>query len=343
MAAPDRRTDPPLDRTLYEEPYHFDFFQAVRLLGLLRPDRAPVGRDADPGREVARFRAHLSLSFPASSIHRLESPADDADAPPEMTVAFLGLTGPMGVLPHAYTELLMERTRAGDRTAAAFFDLFHHRLISLFFRAWERVRPPLAFERGEHDRFSSYLFDLIGLGAGPLRDRHDFPDASLLFYSGLFAQRHRPAVVLEALLSESFGLPVEVRQFVGRWLRLEPDDLSTLGASGRHNQLGTSFVLGARTWDEPGKFRLRIGPLNFPQFLALLPDGPTFRPLAQMARLFVDAEFDFDLQLVLRAADVPPCLMSSAPGAGARLGRYAWLTSRAVTKDVDDAVFPAGV
>ena len=341
MAAPDRRTDPPLEQALFEEPYRFDFFQAVRLLGHLRPDRAPVGREAHPAREVARFLTHLSLSFPASSIHQLE-PAPE-DAPPEMTVAFLGLTGPMGVLPHAYTELLMDRVRAGDRTAAAFLDLFNHRLISLFFRAWERVRPPLAFERGEDDRFSSYLFDLIGLGSGPLRDRHEFSDASLLFYSGHFAQRHRPAVALEALLNESFGLPVAVIQFVGRWLRLEPDDLSTLGASGRHNQLGSSFVLGARTWDEPGKFRLRVGPLDFPRFLSLLPDGPTFRPLAQMARLFVDAEFDFDLQLVLRAADVPPCRLSSAPGAGARLGRYAWLTSRTVTADVDDAVFPAGV
>ncbi len=340
MGAPDRRADPPLDRTLYEEPYRFEFFQAVRLLGLLRPDHAPIGRDADPGREVVRFLAHLSLSFPASAIHRLDPPAD---APPEMTVAFLGLTGPMGVLPHAYTELLMERARAGDRTAAAFFDLFHHRLISLFFRAWERVRPPLAFERGDDDRFASYLFDLIGLNAGPLRDRHDFADAPLLFYSGLFAQRHRPAVVLEALLNESFGLPIEVRQFAGRWLRLEPEDLSTLGASGRHNQLGTSFVLGARTWDEPGKFRLRVGPLTFPQFLALLPDGRTFRPLAQMARHFVDAGLDFDLQLVLRAAEVPPCRLTSAPGAGARLGRYAWLTSKAAPVDADDAVFPSGV
>ena len=49
------------------------------------------------------------------------------------------------------------------------------------------------------------VFSLLGLGARPLRDRHEFPDDALLFYAGFFAQRHRPAVVLEALLRASPG------------------------------------------------------------------------------------------------------------------------------------------
>src|SRR5262249_12446260 len=137
MATPRRRTDPPLERELFEEPYRFDFFQAVRLLGRLQPDRARVGHGGHPGREVARFRARQSLAFPPSSVHELERPKDP-DGPPEMTVAFLGLTGPSGVLPRVYTELLMERRRAGDRTPTAFFDVFNHRAISLFYRAWEK-------------------------------------------------------------------------------------------------------------------------------------------------------------------------------------------------------------
>ena len=116
-----------------------------------------------------------------------------------------------------------------------------------------------------------------------------------------------------------------------------------IGAAGAHNALGESLVLGGRVWDEQGKFRLRLGPLSFEQFRAHLPDGDAFRPLAQMARLFVDAEFAFDVQLVLKADEVPDCRLSSAPGAGARLGRYAWLRSRPLARDVDDAVFASGV
>jgi type VI secretion system protein ImpH len=325
---------------LFEEPYRFDFFQAVRLLGRLAPDRAPVGHEGPPDREVARFPARLSLNFPASAIHELERP-EDPDAPPAMTVAFMGLVGPSGVLPRVYTELLLARGRAGDRTAAAFFDVFNHRAVSLFHRAWEKYRFLVARERGEADRFSEAIFHLIGLGAGPLRGRHEFPDDVLLFYSGFFAQRRRPAVVLEALLRDYFEVPVEVHQFMGRWLRLAPGDRSKIGASGAHNALGSGMILGQKVWDEQGMIRVRIGPLSFEQFLAHQPDGDASRPLAQMVRLFVDGEFDLQVQLVLRADEVPACRLTSGPGTGPRLGRYSWLKSGRFDRDVDDAVFPA--
>src|SRR5262245_38704311 len=109
--------DPPLERTLFEEPYRFDFFQAVRLLGWLQPDRAPVGRRGPAAREVARFVTRPSLSFPASAIHQLRRPSEGHE-PPAMMVTFLGLCGPSGVLPRNYTELLLERARLGDRTLA---------------------------------------------------------------------------------------------------------------------------------------------------------------------------------------------------------------------------------
>ena len=342
MATAVRRADPPLGETLFEEGYRFDFFEAVRILERLLPDRAAVGREGPPDREVVRFRSHLTLAFPASSVHHLDRAAE-ADGPLAMTVSFMGLTGPMGVLPQVYTELLLERRRSGDRTAGAFLDLFNHRMVSLFFRAWEKYRVAISYERGEGERFSRFLLDFMGLGGRGLRDRHEFPDAVLLFYTGFFAQRHRPAVVLERLLQDAFGQPVEVHQFVGQWLKLEPGDRSVLSPAGPHNQLGVSLVLGDRVWDEQGKFRIRIGPLTFDRFREFLPDGPPFRRLAQMARLFVDGEFDFDVQLVLRADEVPESRLTSAAGAGPRLGRYAWLKSREFARDADDAVFAAGV
>jgi type VI secretion system protein ImpH len=340
MATSRGRTDSPLEQTLFEEPYRFDFFQAVRLLGRLRPDCASVGHEGHPEREIARFRARQSFSFPPSSIHEIERP-EDPDRPPEMTVAFMGLTGPSGVLPRVYTELLIERHRSGDRTPAAFFDAFNHRAVSLFYRAWEKYRFVVARERGRDDRFSDVVLSLVGLGARPLRGRHEFPDDALLFYAGLFAQRHRPAVVLGALLRDYFAVPVEVRQFVGRWLTLAPVDRSTAGASGSNNALGASTILGSKVWDEQGMIEIRVGPLSFPEFLSHQPDGPSSVPLAQMVRLFVDGEFDVRVRLVLRADEVPPCRLSSEPGLGTRLGRYSWPKSAEFDRDVDNAVFPA--
>ncbi len=340
MATPVGREVPPVERTLFEEPFRFDFFQAVRLLERLAPGLRAVGREGPARREVARFGAARGLAFPASAIQALDG---SGEGPAAMTVGFMGLTGPMGVLPHSYTEMVVERQRAGDRTLAAFLDLFNHRLISLFYRAWEKYRPGLAYERGADDPFAGAIDSLIGLGMEPLRGRHAFPDAAPRFYAGLFAQRHRSAVMLERLLREYFGLPVEVLQFQGRWLRLDPADRSRLGASNRNNQMGVSLVVGERVRDEQGRFRLRLGPLTIRQFRALSPEGPAFRALVEMTRLYVDAELDFDVQLVLLASDVPDCRLGAGDGPGARLGRDAWLKVGPLSADADEAVHASGV
>jgi type VI secretion system protein ImpH len=341
MAAESRGTDPSLEKTLFAEAYRFDFFQAVRLLERLARSggRTPVGGDGPPAREVVRFLSKLSLAFPPSAIDRIEPPPPESTAPPRMTVSFLGLTGPSAVLPHVYTEHLLKRNHAGDRTLAEFLDLINHRLIALFYRAWEKHHVIVAHERGGEDAFARYLFALIGLGIAPLRNRHSFPDIALLKYAGIFAQRHRPAIVLEALLGEVFGLPIAVEQFVGHWLALEPADCSTIGAAGANNALGISMVLGDRVRDEQGSIRIRLGPLSLVQFQSYLPGSPGFHRLSELVRLFVDAEFDFDVQLVLKAEEVPDCRLASDPAGGARLGRFAWLKTRPLPRDPDDAVF----
>jgi type VI secretion system protein ImpH len=346
MATESRRPDAPLalERLLFAEAYRFDFFQAVRLLERLAGDSVPIGSEGPPRREAVRFRTERSLVFPASAIKSLEPQTSEGPSrAPNMTVAFLGLTGPSGVLPHVYTELLLERARAGDRTLADFLDLINHRLISLFYRAWEKHHVIVAHEKGVADPFAGYLFALMGLGIPPLRDRHSFRDRSLLKYAGIFARRHRPAVVLEALLRDVFELPATVEQFVGHWLALEPGDRSTIGAAGANNALGVSLVVGERVWDEQGSIRVRLGPLSFDQFRSFLPDGPAYRHLTELVRLFVDAEFDFDVQLVLKDEEVPRCRLTSAPAQGARLGRFAWLKARPLGRDADDAVFRSRV
>jgi len=340
MATPSRREEPSLDKLLFDEPYRFDFFQAVRLLARLRPERAVVGREGPADKEVVRFQAFLSMCFPASSIQSLEY-AEEPAHPPEMTVNFMGMTGPSGVLPHVYTELLIERSKQGDRSLASFLDLINHRLISLFYRAWEKHHFIVARERGEDEPLARHLFRLMGFGTPALLNRHDFPDAALLPYAGYFARRVRPAVGLESLLTDYFGLPIRVEQFVGRWLQLGLEDRSKIGASGRNNGLGTSLLLGSRVWDVQGKIRIKVGPLSLASFQSLQPDTPGFRALTQFVRLYVDMEFEFDVQLILKAEDVPPCQLSAQQGA--RLGRSAWSRANPLMEDVKDAIFASGV
>jgi type VI secretion system protein ImpH len=353
MASPNRRQDAPLAETLFEEPFRFEFFQAVRLLEQLDGGRVPVGHDGPPGREVVRFVGHLAMDFPASAIHSLDRPptADDdgPGRPPRMETPFMGLIGTLGALPTIYTETLVLMSSRGRAAAVDFLDQFHHRLVSLFYRAWQKYHIAALWEQGQASRgkgragddpFTRRIFDLIGLGLEPLRDRQAFPDHSLLFYAGLFAQQHRSAVSLEALLRDYFGHPASVATFAGQWLRLAPEQRSRMGRLGAYNRLGVDTVAGHKAWDVQSHFRVRIGPLRFAEFVEFLPGGAAFEALADLVRLYVRAELDFDVQPILRADEVPWCRASRGQG-GSRLGRTSWLKCKEFARDAEDAVFLA--
>jgi type VI secretion system protein ImpH len=330
MATESGRTSNPLIGVLFEEPYRFEFFQAVRLLERIYPESQPVGRHGEPGQEAVRFRTRVSLTFAASQIHQITDWNRGEERTPQMTVAFMGLTGPAGVLPHHYTELLVERTRYRDTALWEFLDLFNHRMISFFYRAWEKYRFPVAYERGD-DRFTEFLFDLVGMGTRGLRNQLSFPDEALLYYGGLVAQRPHSASAMEAVLGDYFGVPAHVEQFSGQWLKIEEESLTRIG--GLNAELGVMSVAGTRAWDDQSKFQLQFGPLSFSEFKVFLPTGSAFQPASDLTRLLAGLEFDFDIRLTLKADEVPDCVLSGRTEQGPMLGWTSWLKSMPLTED----------
>jgi type VI secretion system protein ImpH len=364
MAATSGEPAASLAERLFAEGHGFDFFQAVRLLEKMAPERRPVGHEAAPSMEAARFRAHTALNFPASAIYQIEPAAPS----PIVTVTFMGLTGPSGVLPRHYTEMLMRagEVRGPERYVARdWFDLFNHRLISLFYRAWTKYRFWLAYERGEYaeadpDIFTESLYSLIGLGARSLRNRlrvaiparaegvqgervlARVDDLALTYYAGLLSHRPRCAVSLERLLEDFFGIPIRVLEFQGQWLQLDPENQSRVGAEAGNTTMGVNVVVGDRVWDIRGKIRIRLGPLTYKQFASFLPDqSPVkerkeFFRLMHLVRLYIGPELKVEVQLILKANEIPPCRSGRK---GARLGWDSWVTSRPMRRDSDDAVF----
>ena len=320
---------------LFDEGYRFGFFQAVRLLERMERDREPVGGAGPPAREVVRFRTRVSLAFPPSEIHEVRSQAG-SDLPPEMIVAFLGMTGPLGLLPHAYTELLIDRLRSQDRALWEFLDLFNHRLISFFYRAWEKYRFPVAYERKRSDPFTEYLFDLIGMGTAGLRARTSVPDEGLLLYAGLIGQKPHSATALKGILQDYFGAPVAIEQFQGQWIPLDPEYKTLLGAA--NSGLGSSTICGERIWNVQSKFCVRIGPLGLRQYTAFLPSGASFAPLCDLTRFLAGLELDFDVQPVLKAAEVPACQLATGAAEPPMLGWTTWLKTQELEEDASQVV-----
>jgi type VI secretion system protein ImpH len=324
----------------------------VRLLELINRQGKPVGHDFPAAQEAVRFRALLSRSFPAASVARIDPGLEhgEATAVPEMQVAFMGLTGPAGVLPEGYLDLLLQRLREHDHALRDFLDLFNHRTISLFYRAWEKYRFPVSFERARRtpdntDLFSGCLECLVGIGTAKQKERLPFADDALLRYAGHFAHFPRSAVVLETLLADYLQIPVRIEQLVGRWLLLEVEELTQLPSpecpGGRFNQLGGDLVIGARVWDVQSGFRICLGPLVQRQFAQLLPGGAQLRWLRSLAGMYAGPELDFEVQLILQATEVPMCRLGGRAGSVSRLGWNTWLCSAAPANDRDDARFHA--
>jgi type VI secretion system protein ImpH len=323
-----------VERLLREEPTSFGFFQAVRLLQRLRSDRKSVGHFVDPAQEVVQLRANSAISFPTAEIAELEL-ADGERA--RMTVNFMGLTGPQGLLPHHYSILIGDRNRARDLALGDFFDLFHHRMLSLFYRAWEKFQFLAAYERGVDDALTVHLRDFIGIGLESSRPELPFPADALLYHTGLLALQPRGAQALQQILADMLGLPTEITQFVGRWHPLPASDLCAVGEEEDvSNQLGVGTVVGDEIWDAQSGVRISLGPLSRAQYDALLPGGAAHATVRTLVRFFCHDQFDLELQLILARDQVPGFVLGAEAGPPQPLGWCTWISTRGFTRDADE-------
>ena len=317
-----RLSETTIGTELQENPCSFEFFQAVALLERLRAEMRAVGGFSSPDDETVRFSVNPHFGFPASEIQGLTVPEQ---GPAEMLVNFMGLTGPTGVLPHPYSELILERQRSKDRGLAAFFDIFNHRAISLFYRAWQRSRFPVSYAAGTRDYFTQYLLDLLGLGTADLRDRQSIEDEALMHYISLIVSQSRSAAALEQLLSDYFEVPVEVEQFTGAWYSIDDktqcqmDDSESLSI-----QMGFGAVVGDAIWDRQGSVRIRIGPLSLERYNDFSPGGSAYEALRSITRFFSNDCLDFEVQLILDRTQVPNIKLDLNDEMPARLGWVSW-------------------
>jgi type VI secretion system protein ImpH len=320
-SAPPQNTE--IEQLLREHPGRFEFFQAVRLLFRLFDRERPQGRFLHPKDEVLRFRVQPALGFPPNTIDQIQWRGGKA----QLLVTFMGLTGHAGVLPRCYSAFILSRIQERDFALADFLDNFNHRLISLFYGAWEKYRFGVAYEREGEDRLSQYLSCLIGLGTAGMANRLRIPDEPLLFYAGLLSLQPRSAQALGQLLEDYFEVPAAVEQFVGSWRPLDPGDQCDLSEDTLSGQLGVATVAGDVVWDLQSRIRLKLGPLSQEQYLSFLPSGSAWEPLCELVRFFCGREMEVEAQLVLERSEVPQCRMGRDDESGPRLGWLTWMRS----------------
>lgn len=311
-----------------QAPWRHDFFHALRWIEAAHPDKPRLGSARRPQDEPLRLGQVADLSFAPSALHAVV-PAS-ALSKPRLEVRFFGLFGPNGPLPLHLTEYARDRsTHRSDDSFARFADLFHHRLLLLFYRAWAQAQPAVGLDRPADDHFAAYVGSLIGMGSASQLLRSAVHDHAKLHFAGLFSRQVRNAAGLESILCAYLGRPVRVEQFVGRWLGLEPAERSRMGRSGARRKsptsmLGGGAVLGRMVWDRQHNFRIHIEALDASAFEALLPGGKTLAAVVALVEHYLGLEFGWDLQLWLKPEQVKP----SQPGRFGQLGWTTWLGSR---------------
>lgn len=354
MHSAQRRFEPAVIERLFEQPCRFQFFQAIRMLELW------LARNGVPHQgalvHFLRFQNSLSLNFPSSEIEALHPEPrklartahalSDALQRSELkyiriTPAFMGLLGIAGTLPAHDTERIAAHVLdEKDEGARAFLDLFSNRALALFYQAWSKYRLELHCQIRSEDKFLPLLLALAGLAPASLQ--HGLIDGGVLNESaGYFAaaMRQRPASApsIARVLSEYFGQSVKLTQFVGCWYDVPPTRQTSLGAS--HATLGSSAMLGARVWQRDLRLLVTIGPLDKAHLSAFLPGAKAAKALATMLALLAGVGFEYEVCLVLRAADIQGTSLTLEPCAercGGRLGWDSYLVTAPQAQDRAD-------
>lgn len=312
-----------LMNAVHEQPWAHDFFALIRRIDSLRPQSPRTGEAARPQQEALRLAQPPELDFAPAALSRLEL---RSHVPPRLSVRFFGLLGPHGPMPLHFTEYLRERVHHhGDSAGAHFLDIFHHRLLSLFYRAWAQAQPTVHVDLPRDDRFIAWLGAAAGLPARSGR----VPREAVAFHAGHLAGRTRCPEAACKILRHYFGVPVSLQPHVGQWLAVEADDRSRLGYARNRAErartpgatLGRSANAGSRTWDRQHRVRLRLGPLTHAQHASFLPGGDAWGPLTDWVALLTPPQMQWELELALHSDSRPPPML----GRCMRLGVTSWL------------------
>lgn len=312
-------------RELEEEPWRFDFFTVLRRLERTHPGMPRVGHSATLREEFVRLGQNPYLAFPASN---LEAVRRDRDGTFQVMVRFLGLLGPQGALPLATTAEAYEWFVKEDDAFARFLDIFNHRFLALFFRAWADARPIAQHERPLEDRFGDYVGSAIGMGRPAFRNLDTVPDAQKLAYAGLMGPAAKSAPRLEGLIGGVLGLTARVEEFIGSRLAMEVEDRTRLGRC--NARLGEDAMAGGSVFSVCDKIRITIRTGSLAQYERLLPEGALAVPLADLVLFYLGETMDWDMELSIPEREVPALRLGTGGGA---LGWTSWLAPAPVPPD----------
>ncbi|MFJ2992474.1 type VI secretion system baseplate subunit TssG [Pandoraea sp. NPDC087047] len=295
----------PLVQDLLARAPQMSFMQLCRVLELRAPDMPGLGTRNSPEHEAVRFRPWPRMGFPSAEVVAVERDEDRPDAPPTLRTTFLGLYGVDACVPSHMVDDITLREE-GFEAVAAFLDQFHHRTVTLLYRAWKKYRYPENFRSGGHDEHSRSLLCLAGFPDGDKPQRAGLPGVRMLAILGLLIQRTRTAEGLAGTIAVAApGVDVKVESFFAKTVSAGTPRPLTSAPGANARGLGADYVLGRRLAYRHGAVEALLHPTDSTQVDALLPGTPQNAELMAMIALYMGTTADVYVRLVVPSTMAP--------------------------------------
>ncbi|CAL8475233.1 type VI secretion system baseplate subunit TssG [Caballeronia sp. S22] len=302
--------------TLEAEPWRHGFLALLRRIAA-HPGLEAIGTARRPGTEPFRLGQTPTLAFAPRDIAGVDRCGEHL----RISLFSLGMLGPNGPLPLHVTEMARDRQQGrNDTTTVDFFDIFHHRALALFYRAWASAQAAAGLDRVDDEGFSFYIASLSGQDANEMRERA-LPSHARLAASAHLVRESRNSEGLRATLAHYFCVPVEIQERIFHWIDIDTKDQGRIGAAGPGAMMGRGAMLGRVAPDRQHRFRIVIGPVDLQSYLRFTPKGADLPHLVEWVRAFVGRELGWELELRINPASAPPAQM----GREQQMGWSGWL------------------
>jgi type VI secretion system protein ImpH len=310
----------PLLPALLDQAKRMNFIRFCELLELAAPDMPSLGTTDSPATDPVRFRSRAQLGFPGREIDAVRYDIDNPAAPPSVVTTFLGLYGVDARMPAYFVDEVAQR-RDGAEPLAAFLDIFHHRIITQFYRVARKYRYPVGFMRDGTDPVSRYLLSFAGFGfSAPTRATISIPrlvtggaepnsagarqrlaevadKRRLLSMLGLVMQKTRTAEGLAGVLRHAVpDAAITVEEFHPVWREITDIEPAALSEQ---------CLLGRGFYDRANTVRVVITPSSREAVLSLVPGQSTHREIMTLLRFYLGYESEADLEMHVRADLMP--------------------------------------
>lgn len=278
-------------------PYSMDLFALMRRLEASDSTTTKWGFANKYRDEKLQFGQEPSSIFPSSTIAKLYQYSNGRK--PKLAIHSFGLFGANGAMPLVFTEYVKERmAHHGDYALSDFIDIFHNRLIMLFYRAWADANSCTNMD-GAEEKFTTYISSLCASSLPKSTATDSIPTHARWHNTGHLLRQARTAEGLKNILSSFFKVRVRIEEFVVRWLNLPAEEQTQLG-NFKGTQLGFDAVLGRKVMSKQHHFRIHFDSLTMDQYEQFLPNTLKYQQLRDWVRTYTSKEFSWDLQLNLK-------------------------------------------